>query len=147
LNKEKKYKNLSQDRRNNQKKETLETIMLKTNQAEQVIQRCNLQDWQRADENWISPGGKIIPVSRLSQKIKPDPHDEGCSQEMRISIWSKNVSIEIVRHCGFNEVDFLEIELETHVYRISKVSHDNFIENHDEIIANAYRVFFDRFRI
>lgn len=126
--------------------ETLDTIMLNQSSC-RVIQLCRLHDWERTDETWISPEGKTIPFVRLARKIKKSEHDEGCSYSIQISIWPKNISVEIVKHLGFNEIDFLEIDMEIHIYRITKVSHDTFIANHDEIIGNA-QVFFDRrFRI
>jgi len=102
--------------------------------------------WQEEHDTWKSPEGKKIPYIRFNKFIMPD-NDDFNRYHISITIWSKNVSVEIIESCGEcgPEIDSDERWAMNRIYRVVKVPHAEFLERSDELIQLAYRKLYEKF--
>lgn len=70
-----------------------------TQMRDKVIKICLALDWQGERDTWESPDGKEIPFIRFSKFIMPD-NDDFNRYNIAVTIWAKNVSVEIIESCG-----------------------------------------------
>lgn len=70
-----------------------------TQMRDKVIKICSALDWQGERDTWESPDGKEIPFIRFSKFIMPD-NDDFNRYNIAVTIWAKNVSVEIIESCG-----------------------------------------------
>ena len=112
------------------------------NKVLEILNDC----WQEERDTWESPDGKKIPFIRFSKFIFPD-NDDMNSYHIAVTIWSKNISIEIIQSCGEcgPEIDSEDRWAMIKIYRITKVSHAEFIERSDELIQQANRILYEKF--
>lgn len=114
---------------------------------EKVIESLSqLKQFEREDDTWESPEGKIIPFIRFSKFIMPENNDFD-RYHISITIWARNVSVEIIEtygECGA-EIDSDERWVETRIFRICKVPHAEFLEKTDDLIQSAYNYLYEKF--
>ena len=107
------------------------------NKVLEILNDC----WQEERDTWESPDGKKIPFIRFSKFIFPG-NDDMNSYHIAITIWSKNISIEIIQSCSEHDS---EQWATTKIHRIAKVSHAEFIERSNELIQQANRILYEKF--
>ena len=102
--------------------------------------------WQEEHDNWDSPEGKLIPYIRFNKFIMPG-NDDFNQYHISITIWSKNISVEIIESCGEcgAETDSEDRWAMIKIYRIAKVPHAEFLERSDELIQQANRILYEKF--
>ena len=117
-----------------------------TQMRDKVIKICLALDWQGERDTWESPDGKEIPFIRFSKFIMPE-NDDFNRYNIAVTIWAKNVSVEIIESCGEcgPEIDSEDRWAMIKIYRIAKVSHAEFIERSDELIQQANRILYEKF--
>ncbi|MCF3609016.1 hypothetical protein L2E81_21515 [Planktothrix agardhii 1033] len=84
------------------------------NKVIKILNDC----WREERDTWESPDGKKIPFIRFSKFIFPG-NDDMNSYHIAITIWSKNISIEIIQSCSEHDS---EQWATTKIHRIAKVS-------------------------
>ena len=107
------------------------------NKVLEILNDC----WQEERDTWESPDGKKIPFIRFSKFIFPG-NDDMNSYHIAITIWSKNISIEIIQSCSEHDS---EQWATTKIHRIAKVPHAEFIERSNELIQQANRNLYEKF--
>ena len=117
-----------------------------TQMRDKVIKICLALDWQGERDTWESPDGKEIPFIRFSKFIMPE-NDDFNRYNIAVTIWAKNVSVEIIESCGEcgPEIDSEDRWAMIKIYRIAKVPHAEFIERSDELIQQANRILYEKF--
>lgn len=117
-----------------------------TQMRDKVIKICQALDWQGERDTWESPDGKEIPFIRFSKFIMPE-NDDMNSYYIQITIWAKNVSLDIKEYCGEcgPEIDSDERWAMSRTFRIAKVPHAEFIERSDELIQQVEKVLYEKF--
>lgn len=117
-----------------------------TQMRDKVIKICQALDWQGERDTWESPDGKEIPFIRFSKFIMPD-NDDFNRYNIAVTIWAKNVSVEIIESCGEcgPEIDSEDRWAMIKIYRIAKVSHAEFIERSNELIQQLEKTLYEKF--
>ncbi|HEY9865500.1 MAG TPA: hypothetical protein V6D21_15100 [Candidatus Obscuribacterales bacterium] len=113
---------------------------------DKVITVCRELCWQEERDEWESPEGKMIPYIRFSKFIMPD-NDDFNQYHIAFTIWPKTVSLEIIESCGEcgAEIDSEDRWAMIQPYRITKVSHAEFIERSDELIQQMEKTLYEKF--
>ena len=113
---------------------------------DKVITVCKALCWQEERDEWESPEGKLIPFVRFSKYIFPENNDMS-SFYTQITIWAKNVSLEIKEYCGEcgPEIDSDERWAMSRTFRIAKVPYAEFIERSNELIQQLEKVLYEKF--
>lgn len=113
---------------------------------DKTIKVCRELCWQEERDEWESPEGKLIPYIRFSKFIMPE-NDDMNSYYIQITIWAKNVSLDIKEYCGEcgPEIDSDERWAMSRTFRIAKVPYAEFIERSNELIQQANRNLFEKF--
>jgi hypothetical protein len=113
---------------------------------DKVIKICQALDWQGERDTWESPDGKEIPFIRFSKFIMPE-NDDFNRYNIAVTIWAKNVSVEIIESCGEcgPEIDSDERWAMSRTFRIAKVPYAEFIERSNELIQQANRILYEKF--
>lgn len=106
---------------------------------EQIFEK--MAGWQESAEEWRSPEGKKIPYRKFSRWIEPENNDFD-SYTISVSVWPKNVSVEITESCGEcgAETDSEDRWAMIQAFRVAKVPHSVFLERSEDLIKLAYGV-------
>jgi len=112
------------------------------NKVIEILSDC----WEEEHDTWESPEGKLIPYIRFSKFIMPENNDFD-RYHISITIWEKNISVEIIESCGEcgTEIDSDERWAMIRIFRIAKVPHAEFLARSNELIQLAYRKLYEIF--
>ena len=112
---------------------------------EEVAKVLRKKGWDESNGVWETQG-KTVPYTRFSQSIYPENNDWN-SYSITITVWAKTCSFEIVESCGEAgmETDSEDRWAMIRTFRVSKVSHSQFLQNSNDLIASVTQLLIEKF--